>query len=174
MQAHNFVSSPLTCSLVGRVNTTAGTRTVDFATLIRYETLGGHGCATRVRLPSAPADEFYVFKGIDFRTFLQHTDETNSVVHYLVSSWHRSGNLLLKMPRHANILPPPVALVTLSSPEDNAVQGVCGSLQPLYRCGDVGACIDKSNKSNERIPIGLKASWCVDMAAAVAHTHRVA
>ena len=46
---------------------------VDFATLTRFEQLGGKGCATKVRVGAA-GEVFNVFKGIDFRTFLTYCD----------------------------------------------------------------------------------------------------
>ena len=75
--------------------TRASGTVVDFADLIRYEQLGGRGCATKVRIPGDRADEFFVFKGIDFRTFLAHGDEEgDTAVRHLIQTWHRSNNLL--------------------------------------------------------------------------------
>ncbi|KAH6982340.1 hypothetical protein BKA56DRAFT_585724 [Ilyonectria sp. MPI-CAGE-AT-0026] len=56
---------------LGRTPAGAGS-SVDFASLIRYQQLGGRGCATRVRLPTG---EYSVFKGVDFRTALDVTED---------------------------------------------------------------------------------------------------
>ncbi len=86
---------------------TPGAAVIDFAKLIRYEQLGGHGCATRVRLPGAGVDEFFVFKGMDFRTFLAHSaDEGDGLIEHLIQGWRNSDKLLQAMPPHPNVLPP--------------------------------------------------------------------
>ncbi|KAK3994515.1 nima-related kinase 5 [Cladorrhinum sp. PSN332] len=164
---------------LGTTRVTPSGIVVDFADLIRYEQLGGRGCATRVRLSGHSAREFFVFKGIDFRTFLANLDEEgDTTVRHLVQTMHRSNNLLQTMPPHRNIMPPPTIFVTLRFPPDqddkSAAAVLCGTLQPLYAGGDVGARIEKSNEKGQRLPLDLKARWCADMAAAVAHTHRVA
>ena len=148
--------------------------TVDFGTLVRYEQLGGKGCATRVRIRDGPPG-LHVFKGVDFRTYLAHCDDENDeTVRHLVRCWNNSETLLRQMPPHPNILPASSVFVTLSHGNGEAMPAICGSLQPLYAGGDVGDSIGKSNKAGQRLPLELKAHWCANMAAAVAHTHRVA
>ncbi|KAI1130700.1 hypothetical protein F5Y10DRAFT_288806 [Nemania abortiva] len=156
---------------LGRAATSISPHKVPFERLVRYEQLGGRGCATRVRLDS-DAKDFHVFKGIDFRTFLaQSDDEDDSAVKHTVWGWHNSNTLLSTMPPHPNILPSPLFLVTI---KHDIQELVCGTIQPLYAGGDVGSSIEKSNYRRERLPQELKAHWCADMSAALLHTHRVA
>ncbi|KAI1414702.1 hypothetical protein F5Y13DRAFT_158119 [Hypoxylon sp. FL1857] len=144
---------------------------VPFESLIRYEQLGGHGCATRVRLDK-DAKDFHVFKGIDFRTFLaQSDDEGDSAIKHTVWGWHNSNTLLMIMPPHLNILPQPLSLVTVRHGNKEIA---CGTIQPLYKGGNVGSSIERSNFRGQRLPLELKAHWCANMAAALLHTHRVA
>lgn len=147
---------------------------VDFAELIRFNQLGGRGCATRVCLRSK-ASRSLLFKGVDFRTFLTYSDEGDDrTLRYMIRAWHNSDNLLAKMPPHPNILPAPTTLVTLKASTTEAGSVVCCTLQPLYAGGDVGSRIERSNHDGVRLPLELKAHWCANIAAAVAHTHRVA
>ncbi|KAI0105310.1 kinase-like domain-containing protein [Nemania sp. FL0031] len=156
---------------LGRTTMNGSPYNVPFECLVRYEQLGGHGCATRVRLNS-DAKDFYVFKGIDFRTFLaQSDDEGNPAIKHTVRGWHNSNMLLNIMPAHPNILPAPLFLVTV---DQGAEKLVCGTIQPLYVGGDVRSSIEASNYKGQRLPLELKAHWCQNMAAALLHTHRVA
>jgi hypothetical protein len=151
-----------------------GTTNIDFSSLVRYEQLGGHGCATRVRLLNDNTGRFFVFKGIDFRTFLRYADYgRNEALQHQSQGWHRSNEILANMPPHPNILPPPTHLVSLRYPV-GSVPVICGNLQPLYEGGDLRSRINAANKQHTRLPLALKARWCVDMAAAIAHVHRVA
>lgn len=145
---------------------------MDFARLIRYEQLGGRGCTTRIRLPEG---EYAVFKGVDFRTALQYSDdEGDKVIRNLIHNWRREYNTLQQIPPHPNILPPPPMLATIRWPDSSAPPVFCGALFPFYPGGSAASRIDESNKKGVRIPIQLKAHWCADMAAAIFHTHRVA
>ncbi|KAI8153485.1 hypothetical protein K4K49_008574 [Colletotrichum sp. SAR 10_70] len=117
------------------------------------------------------SEDFMVFKGIDFRTFLTYADdEGDKTIRHMIHGWHRSNNLLRNMPKHPNVLPAPSKLVTYGS------QGgvVCGTLQPFYVGGDLGSRIENSNALRTHIPLATKVRWCTNMAAAIAHTHRQA
>ncbi|KAK0618504.1 hypothetical protein B0T17DRAFT_619088 [Bombardia bombarda] len=84
---------------LGRTPTGPG-NSVDFASLIRYEQLGGRGCTARVRLPTG---EYSVFKGVDFRTALQYSDnEGDEIIRNLISNWRREYNTLQHLPPHPN------------------------------------------------------------------------
>ncbi|KAE9577236.1 hypothetical protein CGMCC3_g6708 [Colletotrichum fructicola] len=139
-------------SEIGKTTLLPNDEQVEFASIVRYDQLGGRVCATRIRRMDKSSKDFMVFKGIDFRTFLT------------------SNNLLRNMPKHPNVLSAPSKLVTYGS------QGgvVCGTLQPFYVGGDLGSRIENSNALRSRIPLATKVRWCTDMAAAVAHTHRQA
>ncbi|KFY49726.1 hypothetical protein V495_00485 [Pseudogymnoascus sp. VKM F-4514 (FW-929)] len=143
---------------------------VDFKSLIRQNQLGGRGCTTMVHMPSNPQTKF-VFKGIDFRTFLfsyesGHTQEE-------VKIFYRSTELVCNLPPHPNIMAPTQTLVTICKHGDDR-PFVCGSLYPFIPNGTLASNIDQSNQYDRKIPLSQKAQWCYKMAAAVAHTHFVA
>lgn len=144
--------------------------TVDFKSLIRLNQLGGRGCTTLVHTASDPK-ALFVFKGIDFRTFLN--DRESGHIREEVKIYYRSTELVSNMPRHPNIMAPAQTFVTIrKSGDDRPV--VCGSLYPFLPNGTLASHIEKNNKSGERIPLSRKALWCYQMAAAIAHTHFVA
>jgi len=144
--------------------------TVDFKSLIRLNQLGGRGCTTLVYTPSDPLSQF-VFKGIDFRTFLNSYESGH--ISEEVKIYYRSVELVSNMPRHPNIMAPAQTLVTTSKP-GNDRPFVCGSLYPFLPNGSLASHIEKNNESGERIPLSCKAQWCYQMASAIAHTHFVA
>lgn len=144
--------------------------TVDFKSLIRLNQLGGRGCTTLVHTLSEPQSK-YVFKGIDFRTFL-NSYETGHIQEE-VKIYYRSTELVRNMPRHPNIMAPAQVLVTICKHGDDR-PFVCGSLYPFLPNGNLAGHIEKNHESGERIPLSNKAQWCYQMAAAVAHTHFVA
>ncbi|KAK4203555.1 hypothetical protein QBC40DRAFT_274512 [Triangularia verruculosa] len=148
---------------------------VDFTNLARFEQLGGKGCATGVRPRDEPHKGLFVFKGMDFRTFLAHTDDEDGgdgTIRYLIRCWQHADKLLLRIPPHPNIMPPPTTFVTIRFGNNPPV--VCGSLQPFYPGGDVSERLRESKRKGERLPLDLKAHWCANMAAAIAHVHRIA
>ncbi|KAK2777316.1 nima-related kinase 5 [Colletotrichum kahawae] len=161
---------------VGKTPPLPNDEQIEFASIIRYDQLGGQGCATRIRRMGKGSEDFMVFKGIDFRTFLTYADdEGDKTIRHMIHGWHRSNDLLRNMPRHPNVLPAPSKLVTCGSQsEHGSLHVVCGKLQPFYVGGDVGSRIEKSNALRTRIPLATKVQWCADMAAAVAHLHRQA
>lgn len=144
--------------------------TVDFESLIRLNQLGGRGCTTRVHT-RADLQAQFVFKGIDFRTFL-NTYESGHVQEE-VKSYYRSLELVSNMPPHPNIMAPAQTLVTICTPGDDR-RFVCGSLYPFLPHGSLADQINKYNGSGKRIDLACKAQWCYQMAAAIAHTHSVA
>lgn len=153
---------------------------VDFATLTRFEQLGGKGCATKVRV-GADDEAFRVFKGIDFRTFLTYcgSDEDESddnAIKLLIENWYHTIGIMSDMPPHPNIISSPTTFVVIKDPNigDCDTPVVCGWLYPFLSKGDVGALIEASNKVRERIPLRLKAQWCAQMTSAIKHTHLVA
>ncbi|KAI0025887.1 hypothetical protein F4780DRAFT_789381 [Xylariomycetidae sp. FL0641] len=147
---------------------------VKFTCLMRYEQLGGRGCTTRVRFPGQD-HEYAVFKGLDFRTALQHCDdEGDKVFRSWISRWRKEFSILHRMPLHPNILPAPEEGTYIVRHEYGCLPVINGSLFPLYPGGDVASRIEESNMKGARIPLRLKARWCADMTAAVFHTHRVA
>ena len=144
--------------------------TVDFTSLTRLEQLGGRGCTTLVHTASDPKSQF-VFKGIDFRTFLNLYESGH--IKEEVKIYYRSMERINNMPPHPNIMTPAQSLVTICKPGDDR-SVVCGTLHAFLANGNLGSHIEENNDSGERIPLSRKALWCYQMAAAIAHTHFVA
>ncbi|KAI9692025.1 MAG: hypothetical protein M1820_009600 [Bogoriella megaspora] len=144
--------------------------TIEFKKLVRLNPLGGRGCTTLVHKSSDPLSRF-VFKGTDFRSYLDHYED--GYIREEVKIFYRSVQLVSNMPRHPNIMAPPETLVTISKSAD-ATQYVCGSLYPFYTNGSLDGRIERGNEFGERIPLSCKAHWCYQMAVAIAHTHFVA
>ncbi|EPE34282.1 Protein kinase-like (PK-like) [Glarea lozoyensis ATCC 20868] len=140
---------------------------IEYRSLVRLNQLGGRGCTTLVYNASDPLTK-YVFKGINFRTFLNGYE--NGHILEEIKSFYRPMELIASMPRHPNIMAPAQTLVTVCKPGDT-VPFVCGTLYPVLSNGDLAAYIEKSNETGQRIPATKKAKWCYQMAAAVAHTH---
>lgn len=160
----DLLLSPSQLSVKQTVNT------VDFKCLIRLSQLGGRGCTTLVHTTSDPTSQF-VFKGIDFRTFLESYE--SGYIQEEVKIFYRSTELVSNMPRHPNIMAPAQTLVTICKPGDDRPV-LCGSLYPFLSNGSLASYIEKSNISGERIPLSRKAQWCYQMIAAIAHAHLVA
>ena len=145
-------------------------KTVDFTSLTRLGQLGGRGCSNLVHTVSDPTSQF-VFKGIDFRTFLNLYESGH--IREEVKIYYRSMELINNMPPHPNIMVPAHSLVTICKPGDDR-SVVRGTLHAFLPNGDLGSHIEENNDSGTRIPLSRKALWCYQMAAAIAHTHFVA
>ena len=144
--------------------------TVDFKSSIRLNQLGGRGCTNLVHTLSDPLSQF-VFKGIDFRTFLNLYE--SGQIQEEVKIYYQSMELVSTIPRHINIIGPAQTLVTICK-TGNDRPFVCGSLYPFLPNGSLAGHIEKNNESGERLSLSCKAQWCYAMAAAIAHTHFVA
>jgi serine/threonine protein kinase len=121
-------------------------------------------------MPSNPQTKF-VFKGIDFRTFLFSYESGH--IQEEVKIFYRSTELVCNLPPYPNIMAPTQTLVTICKHGDDR-PFVCGSLYPFIPNGTLASNIDQSNQYDRKIPPSQKAQWCYQMAAAVAHTHFVA
>lgn len=121
--------------------------------------------------PVSNPESQFVFKGIDFRTFLNLYESGH--IKEEVKIYYRSVELVSSMPPHPNIMAPANALVTICKTGDDRPV-VCGTLHALLPNGNLGDHIEKNNDSGEQIPLSCKALWCYQMAAAIAHTHFVA
>lgn len=141
--------------------------TVDLKSLIRLNHLGGKGCTNLVHSPTDPL----VFKGVDFRTFLNHYESGH--IREEVKIYYQSMEFVSNMPPHPNIMAPAQTFVTVCKSGDDR-PFVCGSLHPFLPNGSLASHIEKYNESGERLPLLCKAQWCYQMAAAIAHTHFVA
>lgn len=143
---------------------------VDFKTLIRLNHLGGRGCTTLVHTLADPLSRL-VFKGIDFRTFLNSYEGGH--IQEEVKIHYRSVELVSNMPRHPNIIAPAQSLVTVCKPGDDR-PFVCGTLYPFLPNGNLAGHIQRNNASAKRISLLRKVQWCYQMVVAIAHTHFVA
>ena len=146
---------------------------VKFEELVRYEGLGGKGCATKVLIGGFRRD-YFVFTGIAFRTLLAQKDGLEDrTVKLLIKTWHQSNNAVAIMPPHPNILRPSATAVTIgsSSGEDRVI---CGCLYRYMPNSDVGSSLEKALEQHTRLPLETKKKSCLQMVEAIYHTHRVA
>lgn len=115
--------------------------TVDFKSLIRQTQLGGRGCTTLVQMLSSPQTKF-VFKGIDFRTFLFGRESGH--IQEEVKIFYRSMELVCNMTPHPNVISPAQTLVTICKEGDDRPL-VCGSLYPFIPKGTLAGNIEHNN-----------------------------
>lgn len=110
-----------------------------------------------------------VFKGVTFADYLAFPDDA---FRCRMDSLRREISLLCNtIPRHPNIMPPPLRLVVHSSPEGLGSGKVVGILYEWYKNGSVAALIERSLESGSRIPPSWKAKWCFQLADALYHVH---
>ena len=135
--------------------------------------LGDRGGATIDRFHHGYNNEFFVYKGLSFRLYLElgtdFVNESNTFYHELA--------LLHSLPSHPNIIAPPRILVTADSPylrgplsTDDQVF-VCGFLQPYLQRQSLQELIEKSDEHTERLPLELEARWAFQVSSALAAVH---
>ncbi|KAJ0315571.1 hypothetical protein Brms1b_006024 [Colletotrichum noveboracense] len=136
---------------------------VHFSDLIHIGRLPGKTGARTVTHPAFAAP--FVFKGVNFdvagHDFREHVEKT--LLHEI--------RTLCTLPPHPNIMPRPRILVVVP---DGDVDRICGFLQPVMARDSVDEQVLRANKANTRLPLGLRAKWCYQMALAIQHTHQVA
>ena len=143
--------------------------TVKFEDLIRYNQLGGRGCATKVQHKD-DSSRFFVFKGLDFRTFLMYSDgEGDEMFKLQVKRGHHANNVVAVIPPHPRILQQPETVVVIGSS-----QVTCGCLYKYYSKGDLGTRLEAAYEQGAKLPTHLKKRWCFQMAQAIHHTHYAA
>ncbi|KAF6831668.1 phosphotransferase enzyme family protein [Colletotrichum musicola] len=110
----------------------------------------------------------FVFKGFDFEQYKK--DPTEFAEHQEKTLIHEIRTLCALKP-HPNVMPRPEILVTISGAD--YVERICGFLQPVM----ANSCLDEqimgANAEGIRIPLDVKKKWCLQMALAIRHTHRV-
>lgn len=128
--------------------------------------LGGRGSTTLVR-SSLSSEALYVFKGLDFGTFLE------SRANFLdrINIFYHEIRTVSSLPRHANIIPPPTHLVTTRKNVDNQEAFLCGTLYPFMKHGTLDDQVRNASAMGARLPLGDKVAWCFQMTSAIAHTH---
>lgn len=140
--------------------------TIDYTKLIQICHLGGRGRTTVVR-SSSSSDSTYVFKGIDFGSFLESRadfEQRRSVCYHEIRT-------ICSLPRHPNIIPSPNVLVTARKIKDDQRAYVCGALYPFMQHGTLDDQVQRISGTATRLPLIDKARWCFQMASAIAHTH---
>ncbi|KAI1635623.1 kinase-like domain-containing protein [Biscogniauxia mediterranea] len=146
-------------------------RTIDISEVVMLEALGGRGCCKRVQVQTGSGElSTFVFKGIDFQTYLQLHDDDDESVHAMVETFRRSSKLVADMPPHPNIQPPPEILVSVRNSHGDSV--LMGHLSKFFAGGDLKGVIATANSTGAQIPLQKKAKWCYQMSLAIAHTHR--
>ncbi|KAH7183687.1 uncharacterized protein B0J16DRAFT_322421 [Fusarium flagelliforme] len=88
--------------------------TLELSEIYIIEALGGRGCSKRVRLQTKLQDcPSYVFKGMDFQSYLQVHDDDDEFACAMVETWRRSIKLIAALEPHPNIQSPPKTLVSV-------------------------------------------------------------
>ena len=143
--------------------------TIDYSCLTQIRHPGGRGRTVVVRSSLSP-EALYVFKGVDFGTFLE-----NRVAFLpLRDVCYHEIRTISSLPKHPNIMPPTNTFVTVSKIGDNQQALICGTLYPFMEHGTLDDQIQAANANGARLPLINKAVWCFQMASAVAHTHYAA
>ena len=140
--------------------------TVDYSHLTQIRHLGGRGRTTLVR--SSPSSKtLCVFKGVDFGTFL----ESRTDFQHLKDICYHEIQTISSLPEHPNIIAPPNTFVTVRKMGNDQQAFICGALYPFMERGTLDDQIQTSKATGARLPLINKATWCFQMASAIAHTH---
>jgi serine/threonine protein kinase len=139
---------------------------VDYSSLIQIRHLGGRGSTTVVRR-SLSSDSLYIFKGVDFRVFL----ESRADFRHRRDICYHEIRTICALPGHPNIIPPPSVFVTAKRVEDQRQVFVCGTLYPFMEHGTLDDQVEKSKTTGTRLGLIDKAVWCFQMASAISHAH---
>ncbi|KAL8724400.1 MAG: hypothetical protein Q9166_007971 [cf. Caloplaca sp. 2 TL-2023] len=138
--------------------------TVDYSTLIPIRQLGGRGRTAVVR----SSDTLYVFKGVEFGSFLEVSPTEFELLRDVC---YHEIRTISSLPPHPNIIPPPNTFVTVRKIDDDRQAFVCGTLYPFMSHGTLDDQIENAKATGGRLPSIHKATWCFQMASAIAHAH---
>ena len=143
--------------------------TIDYSCLTQIRHLGGRGNTAVVRSSLSP-EALYVFKGVEFGTFLE-----NPIAFLpLRDVCYHEIRTVASLPKHPNIIPPSNTFVTASKIGDDQQTFVCGTLYPFMEHGTLDDQVQAANATGARLPLINKAAWCFQMASAVSHAHYTA
>ena len=160
---------PLSQLLPGEDSRVQACTIIEYSNLDRLNHLPGRGTSTVVRLPSI-ADSLFVYKGIDFTTYLDSPtnfpQRRDMFYHEIKTVW--------SLPGHPNIITPPQTLVVIGNVDDPREALLCGTLYPFLENGSLEDSMKAAKESGVRIDIKNKMKWCYQMVSAILHTHRVA
>ncbi|KAF6837107.1 phosphotransferase enzyme family protein [Colletotrichum plurivorum] len=140
---------------------------VAFSALENIGSLPGKTGA-RVVCLGAPHGPCFVFKGFDFEKYKKDPMEFSE--HQEKTLLHEIRTLCALKP-HPNIMRRPKILVTISGAD--CIERICGFLQPVMANSCLNEQILRANTEGSRIPLDVKKKWCLQMALAIRHTHRV-
>ena len=140
--------------------------TVDYSRLAQIRHLGGRGRTVLIR-SSLSSKALYVFKGVDFGTFL----ESLADFQYRKDVCYHEIQTISSLPEHPNIIPPPNTFVTVRKIGKDQQAFICGALYPFMERGTLDDQVQNSKATGTRLPLIDKAAWCFQMASAIAHTH---
>lgn len=140
--------------------------TVSYSSLIPIIHLGGRGGTAVVRRSSS-SDSLYVFKGVNFGTFL----ESPADFEHRKKVFYHEIQTISSLPRHPNIIPPATTFVTVGNVGDDQHASVCGTLYPFMQYGTLDDQVETIKATGARLGLSNKASWCFQMTSAIAHTH---
>jgi hypothetical protein len=145
---------------------------VDISEVVILDKISGRIGAKSARLRTGEADSSpFVFKGIDFQTYLQVHDEEGEYSHAMLENWKRTSKLVAGMAPHPNIQPPPKYLVSVNGPSGNTI--FIGHLSTFSTNGYLSDVIEAEIEGETQIDRQKKAKWCHQMSLALAHTHHV-
>ncbi|KAI9744353.1 MAG: hypothetical protein M4579_007695, partial [Chaenotheca gracillima] len=103
---------------------------VDYSSLIQVNHLGGRGNVTVVRI-SPSSDSLYVFKGVDFGTFL----ESPADFRHRKDMCYHEIRMTSSLPIHPNIVRPASIFVTVKKVQGKGRISICGTLSPFMSHG---------------------------------------
>lgn len=105
-----------------------------------------HDSVSKVRIPSKHDDNQFIFKSA--------TSDAKSLYHELKN--------LLSLPRHQNIMPPPLYLVTISNRYQKGQLKLCGLIFPYFPTGSLAGILTKRKIScpMDAQELSSKLQWC--------------
>lgn len=141
-------------------------KTIDYSSLVHISHLEGRGRTTVVRISSDP-QTLFVFKGVDFGTFL----ESRADFKHRKDVCYQEIRTICSLPKHPNIISPPNTFVIARKVNDNEEAYVCGTLYPFMEHGTLEDEVQHAKATRTRLGLVDKATWCYQMASAISHTH---
>jgi len=147
---------PASCVFQGKAAKLQSYDTIDYLNLVQISHLGGRGRTIVVRSSSSP-DSTYVFKGVDFRSFLEsraNFEQRKRVCYHEIRT-------ICSLPKHQNIMPSPNILVTTRKIDDDQRAYIYGALYPFIGDGTFDNQVQSTNPTTARLLLINKARWCL-------------
>ncbi|KAL8983335.1 MAG: hypothetical protein Q9205_002399 [Flavoplaca limonia] len=141
-------------------------KTVNYSALVPVQHFGGRGRTALVNISGS----LYVYKGVDFGTYL----ESPTDFQHRKEVFYHEIRTISSLPPHPNIVPPCDTFVAVRKIDDDQQELICGALYAFMSHGTLDDHIEKSKIEGTHLPWIRKATWCYQMASAVAHTHYTA